>query len=97
MTNIEDWVPPSADEMFTKHKERYNDFFAFIHHILRLEGKKTTKRLIRVKPGFCLQECFEEWSNDPEEHFAGILFRDFENEDDARQLLSVWMIEYSGK
>lgn len=96
-TNIEDTLPPSASDMFPKHKAKYEKFLAWVRLSYGVESKKSDDRTIQVKQNFCLRDVFEMWSKYPNECFGGILFRDFEDNEDVKHLLSAWTIEYSGE
>ena len=100
ITNIEDTLPPSASDMFPKHKELYDKFLSRVRLSYGLESKKpddrSDDRTIQVKQNFCLQEVFEMWSNYRNDCFGGVLFRELDDED-VKLLLSAWTIQYSGE
>lgn len=99
VTNIEETLPASASDMFPTHKALYEKLVARTLLMFQVENKKSDRRsrTIKVPQNFSLQDCFKKWSRKPEESFASILFRDFDDNEDVKQLLSAWTIEYSGE
>jgi hypothetical protein len=105
VTNIEETLPASASDMFPTHKALYEKLVARTLLMFQVENKKSDRRsrTIKVPQNFSLQDCFMKWSRikersrKSEESFASILFRDFEDNEDVKQLLSAWTIEYSGE